>query len=345
MKFRIYPKKCGKYDYYSLNWRELGKNRSKTLKSVHKAKEMARKISQARVTGEVILTPSEAVEWREWKKGSVRASTVTVKEAIDKFLEDGTNRLRWSQHTLAEHKRKLYLFESRHSVPLSQVTHKDINRFIQSLNNFEVRTRNGILGIIMRLFRFASDNGWVSPMQSVRRERVDHKMPGIYTVKQMEDIITKWPNKALLYPVLGGFYGIRVKESGLVTKEHIRQKGIVLSADVTKKSQQRSISFTHAWEPELIEKLIDWVIRYTAVASATYRIGRDCNTTSIPNGFRHSWCSYKLAVAKNVDDVTFEAGHSKSVMFSHYLNLVSEEDGHAWFDLMYKLKERVLPPS
>ena len=51
------------------------------------------------------------------------------------------------------------------------------------------------------------------------------------------------------------------------------------------------------------------------------------------NGFRHSFCSYRLATLKNVDEVAMEAGNSVDIIFKNYRELVSEEDSKRWFGI------------
>lgn len=53
----------------------------------------------------------------------------------------------------------------------------------------------------------------------------------------------------------------------------------------------------------------------------------------VKNGLRHSFCSYRLAVVQDVARVALEAGNSPQMIFQHYRELVTEEDGKEWFNL------------
>jgi integrase len=55
---------------------------------------------------------------------------------------------------------------------------------------------------------------------------------------------------------------------------------------------------------------------------------------TVPNGFRHSFCTYRLAVVKSAAQVALEAGNSPKMLFEHYRELATEEDGNAWFGIM-----------
>lgn len=52
-----------------------------------------------------------------------------------------------------------------------------------------------------------------------------------------------------------------------------------------------------------------------------------------PNGFRHSFVSYRCAATGNVAETSQEAGNSAAVVHRYYRELVAKEDGNAWFAL------------
>ncbi len=51
------------------------------------------------------------------------------------------------------------------------------------------------------------------------------------------------------------------------------------------------------------------------------------------NGFRHSFASYRLATEKSADAVALEMGSSPRKLFTNYRELVTEEEGKAWFNI------------
>lgn len=62
------------------------------------------------------------------------------------------------------------------------------------------------------------------------------------------------------------------------------------------------------------------------------------------NGLRHSFISYRLAVVKDVGQVSLEAGNSPQMVFKHYRQLVRESEAKAWFSIMpSKQAENVVP--
>lgn len=49
---------------------------------------------------------------------------------------------------------------------------------------------------------------------------------------------------------------------------------------------------------------------------------------------RHSFCSYRIAVVKSLDQVAEEAGNSPAILKSNYRRPLREEDGVAWWDVV-----------
>ena len=54
----------------------------------------------------------------------------------------------------------------------------------------------------------------------------------------------------------------------------------------------------------------------------------------IKNGFRHGWCSYRLALSKDVNLTALEAGNSAQMIHGNYKSLVSERQAREWFAIV-----------
>ena len=52
------------------------------------------------------------------------------------------------------------------------------------------------------------------------------------------------------------------------------------------------------------------------------------------NGLRHSFCSYRAALTKNMNQTAFEAGNSPAMIQRHYWKTVSEKQAKQWFAIM-----------
>jgi integrase len=49
---------------------------------------------------------------------------------------------------------------------------------------------------------------------------------------------------------------------------------------------------------------------------------------------RHSFCSYHVACHRNTAMTALEAGHTETILFKHYRELVSEEDAKEFWDIL-----------
>lgn len=62
-------------------------------------------------------------------------------------------------------------------------------------------------------------------------------------------------------------------------------------------------------------------------------IAREAGFKLPENCFRHSFISHRVAQTGNVAETALEAGNSPQVIFRHYRELFTKEEGRAWFDI------------
>ena len=60
------------------------------------------------------------------------------------------------------------------------------------------------------------------------------------------------------------------------------------------------------------------------------------------NAFRHSYISYRVAATGNVHETALEAGNSDTIVHKHYRELVSKDEGLAWFGLTPKRASEIV---
>jgi hypothetical protein len=60
-------------------------------------------------------------------------------------------------------------------------------------------------------------------------------------------------------------------------------------------------------------------------------IGRAAEFKLPENCFRHSFISHRVAQTGNVAETSLEAGNSPKVIFRHYRELFTKQEGKAWF--------------
>ena len=51
------------------------------------------------------------------------------------------------------------------------------------------------------------------------------------------------------------------------------------------------------------------------------------------NALRHSFISYRVAALKDVARVSLEAGNSPNMIFTHYREIVTEDEANRWFGI------------
>src|SRR5690606_38407190 len=52
------------------------------------------------------------------------------------------------------------------------------------------------------------------------------------------------------------------------------------------------------------------------------------------NCFRHAFITHRVAETGNVAEVALEAGNSPDIIFKHYRERVTKEEGKAWFKIL-----------
>ncbi len=71
-------------------------------------------------------------------------------------------------------------------------------------------------------------------------------------------------------------------------------------------------------------------------------IGKDAKFDLPENCFRHGFVSHRVAAAGNVAETALEAGNSPAIIFKHYRELVSKDEGAEWFEIRPKAAGEVI---
>lgn len=76
------------------------------------------------------------------------------------------------------------------------------------------------------------------------------------------------------------------------------------------------------------------IVKPSLAIDGIRRIARDAELPELPeNCFRHSYISHKVAATGDIARVSLDAGNSPKEINRHYRELVSEEEGKAWFEV------------
>lgn len=159
--------------------------------------------------------------------------------------------------------------------------------------------------------------------------------------------------RLLTYALIAGWIGLRPSEVQRLTWEESAglEKGgfdwergyLHVSARVAgKNSSERFIPL----DPRLLAILKQIYVESRRKATAQVCIFRSREFLSVlarekgvcdpwpADVLRHSFCSYRIAVVKSLEQVATEADNSPAILKSNYRRPLREEDGIAWWDLL-----------
>ncbi len=297
-----------------------------------------------------------AREWREAKEilggGDVteaarfaaqrQAQNVVLKptpEIVTEYLEV-MERAGNSDSYLKSLRRRLRLFATAFSGPLALVTTKDINEFAASLPG-QNRYKNNVIQDVGTMCSFARAHDYVhKDFEAVRRATryvVETRDPEVITPEDLERMLNEANPQLQLALALTAFAGIRGSEvTRLDWKDINFDLGCIQMRAMSTKTKTRRT-------PPIPENLRVWLMRYRKDSGPviTYRnvynhygkVAKRAGVLWTRNGLRHGFVSYRVAQARNVNEVSLEAGHTPSMLMSHYYKVVSPAAAAAWFSI------------
>lgn len=274
------------------------------------------------------------------KVGSMESPLVG--KVRDNFLADLDSRGN-SDRDLSGVKSHLKEFCDSFSVPMATIKATDIDRYLQS-KDCSNRTRHNIRGTLCRFWKWAFKKG-VLPRDldnaadcssTYKVERASS--PGIFTPPQMAEILAAAEERWVPYLAISAFAGVRQAEILRLRWEDIRmdEKVIVLGSDVTKTNKRRVAHMT--------DNLVKW-LEATKVEKTgsicpcsrpnveTKRISAATKIAWVPNGLRHSYISYQMAILRDAAKVAEQCGNSEAQVQASYKANAIESEATRWFGI------------
>jgi integrase len=267
----------------------------------------------------------------------------SVAKMVEKFIE-AKRRANLSDFYLDDIERKLDRFALAFRVNISTVAPEEIILWLAKQGSG--RNANNLRSSVATLFSFARENGFL-PRDSkhaaelVKKAKEKPSKIGIYTPEEITKIISRSSERFIPALAIAAFAGLRSTEIFRLDWQEIKldRKIIVVEADKAKTASRRIVPILPnlaAWlEVQKKEKgrvapdyhnLDNMTRGFTAICHAA-------GVTPQRNGFRHSFASYRLATEKSADAVALEMGNSPRKLFTNYRELVTEEEGKAWFSI------------
>jgi integrase len=318
---------------------------------------------------------SEAVEFY-LKRHPIGLPPKTVREVVNELIESKTSAGK-SDVYIKDLDSRLGTFADKFNVRISNVTGKQIEEYIRGLKTLSSnesqrrslagRTQNNIRRLISTLFKFAIKRGYLpkdhDEMSGVEIATVDSGEIEVFSPAELQKLFAacitpvkergKWRTREEMIPYLAiaAFCGLRAAEIMRLDWSDIHLTGperfVEIKAGNAKTASRRTVPIT--------DNCAAWLERYVKTSGAVINLSRAdkqlflylAEKSGVPwkhNGLRHSFISYRLAVVKDVGQVSLEAGNSPGMVFKHYRQLVRESEAKEWFGIMPpKQAENVVP--
>jgi integrase len=278
----------------------------------------------------------------------VPKETTRLVEVVERFSSE-KKQVGRSQHY--DRSMKYYLGRFvKHVGPdkkIGDITRREITDYVYGTNkDVGPVTKKNILTNLSVLFNFAVREDYleINPVEKITRPTIPFTKPHVLSPSDFEKLLRrcqkkKWFDRLTVF-VLVGFCGIRVEEVSRLKWSNINLKRNIVEvpASVAKKASFRN-NLIPANAREWL-KLVEDRRRTGPIIGPNWRnllrsTVRFSHIDYRQNCIRHSFCSYALASGFSLADVIACMGHggSSSMVFTHYRNVVSKEEGERWFAL------------
>jgi len=244
---------------------------------------------------------------------------------------------------------RLRNFGAMFSIPIKGLTKEMITHFVESRG--QARTQFNYLGSISTLIRYAVKNRYAPPplLDEVTSLEKPSLKPGrieVFTPAELEAMLTSSRPKLIPWVSIAAFAGLRTSEIMRLdwSDIHLERKTVDIPAEKAKIQSRRSVPLCDAAVRWLkpFEKEEGRIAPYEQENKVISAIKSDLNASRKNkgeefnwkrNGFRHGFCSYRLAILKDLQKVAYEAGNSPQMIQRHYHELVPEEEASHWFSI------------
>jgi integrase len=224
-----------------------------------------------------------------------------------------------------------------------------VGRFFEGLQ-LSPRSYNNFLRALKTFFAFAQKRGWLSReadlLRSVEKRKEKTAPVEIFSPPELSELLNH--ASAALRPclALAAFAGLRMEE--ILRLEWVdveRRPGFIeVAAHKAKTATRRLVPIADnlaAWlatashdGARVWTKSKAWFfesVREAVVLINEERGPKAASFVSKRNALRHSFISYRLADAQDINRVALEAGNSPQMIFRHYRELATPEQAATWF--------------
>ena len=241
---------------------------------------------------------------------------------------------------IKELRRSLLKFSvGRESLDISSISPADIEDYFKD-SKFSIRTRETQMSRLGALFSWAERRGLIqfNPVRRLDRIAIDHPPPRILTPQEADRLLMFSENrqpKLFGYVVIGLFAGVRPDELAKLEWSAVDTERALLTIDsAASKTRRRRVVPLHP-------KAVHWILkvkdRRGPIVSCNrphqlQRLAMWMGWEEWPKDVLRKTCaSYLLELHQDAGKVSTWMGHTQTVLYRHYRELVRPEDCAAFW--------------
>jgi len=298
-------------------------------------------------------TIADAVKVYLDQLGKVQLKPINFPDLVEIFLKNIKSKQRSRRYTL-DMQARLHKAAKAFKGQIGNIKTGDIDDWLDEMKDLSGRTKNNYRNAVTTLFIFAKKKGYLPREKQTEAEFVGHFDKtggeiGIYTVDTLKIFLNRIDPRMLPVVAIGAFSGLRSAEIVRLEWPEVRfnRNDIEIKAAKAKTASRRLApmlpvlaQWLKPFERDSGKVLIGVQDEFAlatqfkkAVDAITDENGKPL-LKIVPNGFRHSFISYRLAVVKSTAEVALEAGNSPRMIFEHYREVVTADEGAEWFNAL-----------
>jgi integrase len=240
---------------------------------------------------------------------------------------------------------------------LRSVTTSQLGDLLRNMD-CSARSKNNARQTIGAFFKYCKERGWlpkdhdgISMVPKFKEKAGDIE---IFTPQEMANFLSYSRPEMVPFLAIGAFAGLRSAEIERLdwSEVHLAERFIEVKAAKAKTASRRIVPMTENLAKWLaphaqmegrvvpfdnVNKQLGWLVEDTnaglKAAAKKEKKGPEKVKSAVwrKNALRHSFISYRVADAQNVNQTALEAGNSPAVIFKHDRELVRPADAKKWF--------------
>jgi integrase len=231
------------------------------------------------------------------------------------------------------------VFRDKMNRPVASIIPSEIGERIDKLSRergWNPRTASMHLQTARGFFAAMIRAGYckTNPAQAVQRPQHRSDAPiGIHTPEEVRRVlhVAQWADlDAMRWLAIAYFAGLRSAEIGRLQESHIRDRYIEVPASISKTRSRRLVVI-----PDVLRAFLQLGGKLPLVSEPRrIKAIRQLSGLTWPrNVARHSFVSYHLAQSGSAARTALEAGHSETILFRHYRELVTMEEAEVFWNI------------